>query len=155
MFRDKQGTALTDDQTIIFIELSKVEGLLKIPVDNLRDIDMWAIFLRYASEKSKRDAIKQILNRKEGIHMAAQILEEISKDELERMIYEEQLLYEADKLAEWSYRERIVREEAEEKVKKANEKKAMEIAKNMKMLQIPLELISKSTGLSLDLLESL
>jgi predicted transposase/invertase (TIGR01784 family) len=148
LFRDKQGEPLTDDQTIIFIELSKIDGLLDVPVDNLNDVDMWAIFLRYASERNKRNVINQILNRKEGIHMAAQILEEISKDELERMIYEDQLLYEADRLAEWSYRERTVREEA-------IESNSMEIARSLKSDNFPLDKISKHTGISLEVLQSL
>jgi predicted transposase/invertase (TIGR01784 family) len=148
LFRDKHGEPLTDDQTIIFIELSKIDGLLDVPVDNLSDVDMWALFLRYASEKNKRETINKILNRKEGIYMAAQILETISKDERERMIYEDQLLYEADKLAEKRYAVRTAVEAAEESTTK-------QIAKNMKALQIPFELICKSTGISVEVLESL
>jgi predicted transposase/invertase (TIGR01784 family) len=152
LFRDKQGVPLTDDQSIIFIELSKIDGLLDVPVDDLSDVDMWAIFLRYASERSKRDVINQILNRKEGIHMAAQILETISKDERERMIYEDQLIYEADLVAREQYVDRTAEERG---AKRAKEMNTMEIAKNLKMLQIPFEIILKSTGLSLDVLETL
>jgi predicted transposase/invertase (TIGR01784 family) len=144
LFRDKQGVPLTDDQTIIFIELSKIDGLLDVPVDDLSDVDMWAIFLRYASEKSKRDVINQILNRKEGIHMAAQILETISKDERERMIYEDQLIYEADLIAREQYVERTSREAA-----------LKQVAKSLKYDNFPLNAIMKSTGLPLDVLESL
>jgi predicted transposase/invertase (TIGR01784 family) len=138
LFRDKNGVPLTEDQTIIFIELSKIDGLLNIPIDELSDIDMWTLFLRYASDISKRDVINKILNRKEGIYMAAQILEAISKDELEQMILFDQLLYEADKIAEASYRERT-----------AVEKNTKEIAKNLLALQIPLEMIVKSTVMSM------
>jgi len=148
MFRNSRGVALTDDQNITFIELSKIDGLLDKPTDDLTDIEMWSVFLRYASDKDKREVIKQILSREEGISMAAQILETISKDEKEQMRLFDELLYEADLLARERYVVRVAREEAEEN-------KAMQIARNFKRDQIPLEVIMRNTGLSLEVLQTL
>jgi len=105
MFRNRKGEPLNDDMTIVFLELSKIEQLLSKSVDKLTDDECWAIFLRYASYKDKRDVLKKILIRKEGIQMAAQILESISKDKRERVAYEEALLAEMDAVSRQIYAE--------------------------------------------------
>jgi len=57
MFRDEDGVPLNDDLTIVFIELSKLEALLSKPTEDLTDAECWAIFLRYAAYKEKRDIL--------------------------------------------------------------------------------------------------
>jgi ketol-acid reductoisomerase len=61
--------------------------------------------------------------------MAAQILETISKDEMERMIYEDQLIYEADLIAMEHYVVRTAEERGEKRGKKGGKK---EVKKEMK-----------------------
>jgi len=65
-FRDSQGVAITDDQTIIFLELTKIRKLLKKPMEELTDIECWLIFFKYAADKSKRKILNKITERKEG-----------------------------------------------------------------------------------------
>jgi len=144
MYRNSRGKVLTDDQNIIFVELSKIDDILEKPVDELNDIEMWSVFLRFASDKDKRDVINKILDREDGINMAAQILETISKDERERIYYEEQLLYEADRLADKRHA-----------VRTAVEDNSLQIARNFKRDKIPLDIIMKNTGLSLEVLQTL
>ena len=96
MFRDAKGTPLTDDQVIIFLELTKIKALLKKRVEDLTEIESWLIFFKYAADKSKREKLEQIIEKKEGIKMAAQILQTISMNERERALYESHLIYELD-----------------------------------------------------------
>ena len=132
MFRDAKGSPITDDQTIVFLELTKVAGLLKKPVDELTDLECWLIFFKYATDKTKRDILNKILEREVSVMAAAQILETISKDEKERAIYEAQWLYEMDL--------------SNDRVSALREG-ARQIAKNLKNINIPLDAISKSTGI--------
>ena len=96
MFRDAKGNPITDDQIIIFLELSKTEKLLTKPVEELTGIECWLIFYKYITDTTKRDVLNKIIEREEGINMATQILQTISKDERERAHYESQLIQELD-----------------------------------------------------------
>jgi predicted transposase/invertase (TIGR01784 family) len=136
MFRDEDGTPLTDDEIIIFIELSKIESLLKKPVEELTDLEMWMIFFRYATDKSKRELLNKILEKEEGIEMALQILERMSLSEEERAGYEAVFIAELD---ECSARRALL----------------MKVAKGLKEDGVPLATISKNIGLSLEEIEKL
>lgn len=143
MFRDEHGTPLTDDENIIFLELSKIDHLIEKPVDALTDIEMWMIFFRFATDKNKRELINKILIKEEGINMAVQILEKMSLSEEERAYYEAELIQGLD--------ERTTQRALE------NERKsvAREIARNFKLNSVPLTTIAKSTGLPLEEVQSL
>ena len=95
-FRDKNGKALTDDQTILFIQLPEADNILTKPVEAMTALEMWAVFFRHASDQSKRDKLEAIIKRKEEIGMAASVLYEISQDEKTRIQYENELLAELD-----------------------------------------------------------
>ena len=140
MFRDAEGTPITDDQTIIFLELTKIRHLLKKPVEELTDMECWLLFFKYAADKSKRKKLNQIMERKEGVNMAAQILQTISRSERERSLYESQLIYELDQRSE--------------KASAVLEGKR-EVAKNLKLKNIPLDVISETTGFPLEELVAL
>ena len=72
--------------------------------------------------------------------MAAQILQTISRSERERSLYESQLIYELD--------QRSAEESAELRGKR-------EVAKNLKLKNIPLDVISETTGFPLEELVTL
>ena len=135
MFRDFKGNPITDDQTIVFLELTKIAGLLKKPVDELTDLECWLLFFKYVTDKSKRDMLNKIIEREVGVMMAAQILDTISKDEKERANYEAQWLHELDQSND---RMSAIRENARE------------IAKSLKDKNFPLDAISESTGVPME-----
>ena len=140
MWRDTKGRVLTDDQTIIIVELTKIDGLLEKPVNKLTPLEQWVIFFRYATDQSKRELLNKIIEREEGIKMAAQILENISMDKQERIAYEEQLIYELDQRSEMA----------------STRKQALtEVAKGLKLDNIPFNIIIKNTGLTLQEVEAL
>jgi predicted transposase/invertase (TIGR01784 family) len=95
-FRNKKGSDLTDDETIIFIQLPEADKILDKPVEAMTEQEKWALFFRYISDNSKRDKLEAIIERKEGIKMAANVLFEISQDEKTRIQYENELLAELD-----------------------------------------------------------
>jgi hypothetical protein len=73
---------------IITLELSKLEAVVEKPAGSMSGPEHWAVFLRYLTDKSKRQKINEIAEHEEGIVMAGQVLMSISKDEVERAPYE-------------------------------------------------------------------
>jgi len=133
-FRDSQGNDLTDDQTVVFIELPKVERILDKPVDEMTNLEQWAIFFRYVSDKSKRDIINRIISRKEAIKMATDVLELISKDEKERLRYESELVFDLDQRS---------------RISDARKEGKIEVAKMLLKFGDSIEKIATVTGLSI------
>jgi len=139
MFRDAKGTPITDGQTIIFLELSKIESLLTKPMDQITDIECWLLFFKYATDKSKRDILSKIMEKEEGVNMAARTLLTISKDEQERLAYESQMIYELDQRSEKASAERS-----------GVLLGKREVAMKLKQKNIPMDVISESTGFSVE-----
>ena len=59
--------------------------------------------MRYASYDDKREVLEKIAKKNRGIGMAVNVLNYISKDTLERMKYESEMLAEIDRQAEIDY----------------------------------------------------
>jgi predicted transposase/invertase (TIGR01784 family) len=119
-FRDRQGNDLTDDETIVFLDLSKIEKVLTKPVDEITNVEKWAVFFKYINDESKRDVLNKILEGKEGIRMATNILLTVSKDEEARAQYESELRFQLDQNSRTNYA-----------VKEALKQRDMEMAKNL------------------------
>ena len=90
----KQGSA--KNKTIIFLQLPEADKILDKPVEEMTDQEMWALFFRHMSDKRHREKLKAIIERKEGIRMAANVLFEVSQDEQARIQYENELIAELD-----------------------------------------------------------
>jgi predicted transposase/invertase (TIGR01784 family) len=155
-FRDRQGYDLSDDETIIFMELPKIDRILEKPVSEMTNVEMWAVFFRYVTDKSKRDILNKIIDRKEGIKMAANVLDEISKSEEERIQYENELIFDLDFRSNMhGGREEGRREGLQEGRQEGRQEKGIEIAKNLLKRGIPIEKISEDTGISVEELQKL
>jgi len=155
-YRDKMGLDLSDDETIIFIELPKIDRVLNKPVSEMTNIEMWAVFFRYVTDKSKREILNQIINRKAGIEMAAQVLTEISKDERERVQYESELIFDLDYRTGMNNARREGKEEGliEGEVK-GEVKGILKVARNLLKLGMTSDQVSLGTGLSIDEINNL
>jgi hypothetical protein len=55
------------------------------PAEEMNDKEQWAVFFRYLTDRNKRGKINKILEHKEGIAMAGEVLMTISRDEIERL----------------------------------------------------------------------
>jgi predicted transposase/invertase (TIGR01784 family) len=79
-FRNEDGDELLDSVGIVFIELSKLDAVLKKPIEDLTDVEMWSIFFSVANKLEYRQLINGIIHRKEEVELASHLLEGISND---------------------------------------------------------------------------
>jgi len=69
---------------IITIELAKADAVAEKDVVEMSLMERWIFFLKYCTDREKREMVNQILKSEEGISMAAETLLNISTDENER-----------------------------------------------------------------------
>ena len=103
-FRDDKGRQLSGDVQITFVELEKTADFLHKPVGELTNAECWGLFLRYASFNDKHEVLERISDKRRGIKMAVDVLKYISKDTIERLRYEDELLAEIDIEARFDYK---------------------------------------------------
>jgi predicted transposase/invertase (TIGR01784 family) len=78
------GTSLGGRTKIIVVELEKAESSAGKPATELSGEEKWALFLRYAKERERRNLVNELLREEEGIAMAGEVLLTVSRDEIER-----------------------------------------------------------------------
>jgi len=139
-FRDENGEQISDQVNIIIIELSKLDSLLKKPIDELTALDAWSLFFKYADEPRHRDFLNQIISEREAIAVATDVLLNISRDEDQRARYLTRRKNETDQASHDLTVERNA---------------ALKFARNSKNEGFPVESIAKITGLSLKEIERL
>ena len=142
-----EETVLADNLRIIFIQMPLFKEEDK-DEENLQDIEKWVIFLRDSTNKKKRDLLNSIINTDEGIKEAGEILMYISDDERERAIQESHYKAEVDRQAELMATHDLGVEEGEQKGLET-------AARGMKEESIPIETITKITGLTAEQVEAL
>lgn len=138
-FTMKSGeTVLAENLRIIFIQMPLFKEENK---ENLQDIEKWIIFLRDSTNKEKRDLLNSIINTDEGIREAGEILMYISDDERERAIQESHYKAEVDRQAE-------LLATHDQGVEEGRAEGMNDAARGMKAENIPIETITKITGLT-------
>ena len=142
--RTSNGVQLTDQINMVIVELSKLNNALKKPVEELTSFDKWSLFFKFAPDLSRRNLINDIIREKEEIGMAAELLQEISKDERERAILRSRRMAETDRVSDLLTAEERgeIRGRAEGRT---HEKRA--IASNALAKGISVETIQEITGL--------
>lgn len=151
----ERGVSLEGRSRIITMELSKVEDSAEKPVSKMAAAELWAVYFRDLTDKSKRKKINEIIASEEGIAMATDVLIKISKDEVERARLMSEYKYVVDTQSKVVQAKREGRKEGlEEGMRKGMQKgmreKNLEIARNFKKLGLPVEQIARGTGLSPD-----
>jgi len=141
--RAADGEQITDQISFILVELSKLDEILKKPVDKLTPLEMWSIFFKFAPDVKQRDVVNKVIAEKGEIAMAGALLMEISQDERERARARSRRMFETDKF----HNEAVIKERAENRIK-------LEMARAMKVEKEPFEKIVKYTGLTLAQVES-
>ena len=96
-------TSLNGRIKIITMELSKLEKTIKKPVEQMERSELWAVYLEYLTDRSKRHIINDIVKREEGIAMASSVLYKVSKDEIERTRIFLEEMAELDRNSEMRY----------------------------------------------------
>ena len=177
-FRTEEGYSLHDRQNIIFIELPKVEELVKkieaeqMKIEDLTDTQKWSIFILYASKEEHNNIIKKISNSEGGIMCAVQILDKISQDEIEWKRQFDEFMIETDRRSlEQFYKDKGMeiglaegREQGKEEglqqglqqgLEQGIKQSKIEIAKKSLEKKLPMETISEITGLSIKEIQDL
>ncbi len=145
---DEDNGLLTDAIHVVFVELSKLSEVMKKPVADMTDLEKWAVFFRYASDSKHRETVNKVIESKEALQMAGNLLMTISQDERERAVFRSRRMAETDRLSDLATaRDKGRREGRQEGIQ--------EIAQTMLANEEPIAKIAQYTGLSLEDVEKL
>ena len=147
-----EKTVLTDKLQIIFVQMPRFKEGDK-NVKNFTELEKWIIFLRDSTDKEKRDLLNEIMASDEGIREAGAVLMTISEDDKEWARQISRLK------GEWDFKSSIITAKREGKAEglaegreegiQIGEHQGLEIAaRGMKEENIPIETITKITGLT-------
>jgi len=141
MRHDLDNGLFNDAIQVIFVELSKLKEVLKKPVSEMSDLEKWAIFLNYAEKTKYRKIVNNVIESKEELTMASELLMGISQDQRERAIFRSRRMFQTDLESNMITAERIG-------IKKGRAEGKIETARNLIKMHLPIEQISEGTGLS-------
>jgi predicted transposase/invertase (TIGR01784 family) len=81
---------------IITIELVKTEPIADKPVEEMTNMELWAVFFQYLTNEDKRDKIIEIINQEKGIAMAVETLGTFTQSEIEYIYETRRIMAELD-----------------------------------------------------------
>ena len=134
---DKDNELLSDAIHIVFVELSKLQKIIEKPAKDMTDLEKWAVFFRYASDPAYRKTVNEVMESKEALQMAGNLLMSISKDERERAVFRSRRMYQTDLESNLATAEDRGRQE-----------RSFEIARTMLSAGEPMEKVMGYTGLT-------
>ena len=76
--------------------MSKLQEIMEKSVDDMTDLEKWAVFFQYASEPTYRETVNEVIASKEVLQMAGNLLMSISQDERERAVFRSRRMYQTD-----------------------------------------------------------
>lgn len=148
MRHDSDNELLSDAIHIVYVELSKLGEIIEKSVGDMNDLEKWAIFFRYAGEPEYREAVNRVIESKEELQMAGNLLMGISQDERERAVFRSRKMYQTDLESNLAT--------AEERGISIGEKnRSIEIARKLIKRSRPIDEIAEDTGLSRQDIEQL
>ena len=144
MRHDVDNELLHDAIQTIIVELSKLEDILKKPVETMADLEKFSVFFEYAEKPAYRDIVNKVIESEEVLTVASNLLMNISQDENERAIFLRR------KKAQMDYASDIATAED-----RGEKRKAFAIAREMLLDGEPVEKIMRYTGLTREEVEDL
>jgi predicted transposase/invertase (TIGR01784 family) len=149
LYYDSKGHVSFGGKTkIITVELVKTKPIADKPIEEMTKTELWSIFFNYLTDTEKRSRITDIINREEGIAMAANTLTNITQDEIEYARMTTLIKSEVD------YRSGMVGARREG-LKEGRNEAGLEIALNLKGMGLSISQISEGTGLSEEIISQL
>lgn len=144
MRHDQTGDLLSDALHITFVELSKLEEIIKKPVNEMTDLDKWSVFFEYASDPEHRESVNEVIESEEVLQMAGNLLMSISQNERERAIYRSRRKYQTDLQSDFATAEDRGRvlgraEGLSDAVRNLMDSLGMPLEQAMSVLKIPAE----------------
>ena len=93
---DEDNELLSDAIHVVYVELSKLHEIMQKSVNDMTDLEKWAVFFQYASEPTYRNTVNEVIASKEVLQMAGNLLMSISQDERERAVFRSRRMYQTD-----------------------------------------------------------
>ncbi len=147
---DQYGNPYDGGFQLHFFELEKLNAILRKPVAELSDAEICGIFLKYEGTPEYGDKLNEIYKSREGVRMAKNALNKMSRDWKEWAQQETRHRYETDYMLAQLHQ----KHPAEKAIKEGHEKGLREgreeAAPNLRKLGVPVQIIAQATGLSED-----
>ena len=93
MRHNEDNELLSDAIQVEYVELSKLQETMKKSAAQMTDLEKWAVFFQYASERKYRETVNDVIETKEELNMAGELLMSISQDERERAVFQNRRMY--------------------------------------------------------------
>ena len=138
--RDESGELFSNAVGIIFVELTKLNDVMKKPIETMTGEEFWALFLAIGSDQAHRELLNKMIAARREIGMAVELLQTISRDENERARFRARRKFQMD---------------MEHSLIVAGDERAIAIARNLLKRNRPIEEIIEDTGLTYSEIESL
>jgi len=139
-FRNDNGNELSNAVGIIFIELSKLNDIIKKPIKDMTGEEQWSLFFAYGGDPNHDDLINRLCKVRSEVKMAKKLLSTISSDERERAIFRSRRKLQMD----IDHDRAVTRDE-----------RSTEIAKNAITMGMTNDVIIQLTGLTISEVETL
>jgi predicted transposase/invertase (TIGR01784 family) len=134
---DEDNELLSDAIRVIYVELSKLDEIIKKSVNDMTDLEKWSVFFQYADAPAYRETVNKVIESKEVLQMAGDLLMSISQDERERAVFRSRRMYQTDRDSDMATAEDRGRTE-----------RSIEIARNLLGINLPIDQIVATTGLT-------
>jgi predicted transposase/invertase (TIGR01784 family) len=146
MRHDKSNELLSNAINVIYVELSKLSEILNKSISDMTDLEKWAVFLRYANIPEHRATVNMVIESKEALQMAGNLLMSVSQSEREQAVFRSRRMYQSDMDSNYATVLAIGRREgrAEGVIDGVAKVARKMIASNM-----PIEEVTMLTGLSI------
>lgn len=152
MRHDEDNELLSDAIRVVYVELSKLQETMKKSVDDMTDLEKWAVFFRYANEPTHRETVNEVIASKEVLQMAGNLLMNISQDERERAVFRSRRMYQTDLQSNLATAEDRGKEIG---ISIGEKNRSIEIARNLLKINLSLEQIITATGLTKEEVENI
>jgi predicted transposase/invertase (TIGR01784 family) len=139
--------SLNGKSRINTLELSKLDSVAEKPVEAMSGPERWGIYIRYLTDKEKREKINEIMGYEECIAMASEVLLSVSRDEVERARLTSELKYELDTQSRITHAKR-------QGIQEGTKKGKLEVVKSALKMGMSVEDIASLTGLTREEIES-
>ena len=87
---------MSDAISQTFVELSKLDEVVKKPISDMTDLDKWSVFFQYAPDLEHREIVNKVIESEEVLQVAGNLLMSISQNERERAIFRSRRKFQTD-----------------------------------------------------------